>query len=268
MALQDGFANFEGASTAEEAGRIPAWRNRPEAYVPTLFANFRDAVNLRQLLECGSLLPLLETDSTGFCDFSIVDPMPNSGTPWPHAPSHELSEGGTYFVTAGAYLKAHYFRGADRLGVLHRGLLTVARDYGWLFEAWAVFSNHYHFVAHSPPDVPDAPSLPEMLSTLHVKTAKWVNKLDHRPGRRVWFNFRETRLTVPEILSGTVKLRSSKCRETRAGKPVANQYPWCSARWFESKSSAAMAKSIYRFKTDRLQMLDDFEPAPALNGRG
>ena len=86
-----------------------------------------------------------------------------------------------------------------------------------------MFSNHYHFVAHSPPDAPDASSLPEMLSTLHVKTAKWVNKLDHRPGRRIWFNFRETRLTYREVLSGTVKLRSSKCRKTRAGtgsKPI------------------------------------------------
>jgi putative transposase len=187
--------------------------------------------------------------------------MPNSGTPWPHAPSHQLSEGGTYFVTAGTYLKAHYFRGADRLGVLHRGLLTVARDYGWLFEAWAVFSNHYHLVAHSPPDAPDASSLPEMLSTLHVKTAKWVNKLDHRPGRRVWFNFRETRLTYQK--SFLARLNYVHQNAVKHGLvTVANQYPWCSARWFESESSAAMAKSIYRFKTDRLQMLDDFEPAP------
>jgi REP element-mobilizing transposase RayT len=98
--------------------------------------------------------------------------------PWPHAPTHHLAAGGTYFVTASTYHKAHYFRGADRLGVLHRGLLTLARDYGWLFEAWAVFSNHYHFVAQSPPDAPDACNLSEMLSVLHVKTAKWVNKLD------------------------------------------------------------------------------------------
>ena len=29
---------------------------------------------------------------------------------WPHAPMHRLSEAGTYFVTAGTYLKAHHFR--------------------------------------------------------------------------------------------------------------------------------------------------------------
>ena len=81
-------------------------------------------------------------------------------TPWPHAPVHRLAEGGTFFLTARTLHKPHYFRGADRLRVLQRGLLTVARDYGWQLEAWAVFSNHYHFIDHSPPDAPDASNWP------------------------------------------------------------------------------------------------------------
>ncbi len=121
--------------------------------------------------------------------------MPEPPTPWPHAPAHQLSERGACFVTAGTYLKAHHFRGAERLRVLQRGLLKASGDYGWHFEAWAVFSNHYHFIAHSPPDAGDASNLSDMLSVLHVRTAEWVNKLDQTPGRRVWFNFRETRLT-------------------------------------------------------------------------
>jgi len=185
--------------------------------------------------------------------------MSESSTPWPHAPTHQLSVGGTYFVTASTYLKAHHFRGADRLGVLHRGLLSVARDYGWLFEAWAVFSNHYHFVAHSPPEALDAFNLSDMLSVLHVKVAEWVNKLDRAPRRQVWFNFRETRLSYQK--SYLARLNYVHQNAVKHGLvPVANQYPWCSARWLESTSSAAMVKSIYRFKTDRLQLPDDFEP--------
>ena len=79
-------------------------------------------------------------------------------TPWPHAPEHRLSVRGTYFVTVGTYLKQHHFRGAERLCVLHRGLLTVCQDDKWRLEAWAVFSNHYHFIAHSPEDQADASS--------------------------------------------------------------------------------------------------------------
>ena len=187
--------------------------------------------------------------------------VPEPRTPWPHAPTHQLSAGGTYFVTASTYLKVHHFRGAERLKVLHRGLLSVARDYGWLFEAWAVFSNHYHFVAHSALDAADASNLSDMLSVLHVKTAKWVNALDRAPGRQVWFNFRETRLTYQK--SYLARLNYVHQNAVKHGLvPVANQYPWCSARWFEHTASAAMVKSVFRVKIDRLQVLDDFEPAP------
>src|SRR5262245_60385002 len=94
--------------------------------------------------------------------------MPEPRMPWPHAPTHQLSTRGTYIVTAGTYLKAHHFRSKKRLSVLHRGLLTVARDFGWELEAWAMFSNHYHFVAHSPANAPDASNLSDMLRTLHA----------------------------------------------------------------------------------------------------
>jgi putative transposase len=40
--------------------------------------------------------------------------------------------------------------------------------------------------------------------------------------------------------------------------PVANQYPWCSAAWFERTASPAQVKTIYNFKTDRLNVEDDF----------
>src|SRR2546427_11703093 len=104
--------------------------------------------------------------------------MSEPNTPWPHAPTHQLATSGTFFVTASTYLKAHHFRGADRLRVLHRGVLTVEHDFGWRFEVWAVFSNHYHFVGHSPETAPDASNLSDMLCVLHVKTAEWVNDLD------------------------------------------------------------------------------------------
>jgi putative transposase len=96
--------------------------------------------------------------------------MPKPATPWPHAPTHQLSENGSYFVTAATYLKAHYFRTPKRLDVLQRGLLTVMRDFRWELEAWAVFLNHYHFVAHCRSDLEDASSLSQMLGVLHTRT--------------------------------------------------------------------------------------------------
>jgi putative transposase len=182
-------------------------------------------------------------------------------TSWPHAPTHRLAEGGTYFVTASTLKQVHHFRGSNRLGVLHRGLLSVARDFGWQLEAWAVFSNHYHFVAHSPPDDVDAGSLPAMLKTLHVKTSGWVNRLDHARGRHVWFNFRESRLSYQR--SYLVRLNYTHQNAVKHGLVlVANQYPWCSAAWFERTASPAQVKSIFRFRTDRVLVPDEYSPAP------
>jgi putative transposase len=41
---------------------------------------------------------------------------------------------------------------------------------------------------------------------------------------------------------------------------VANQYPWCSASWFERTARPAQVKTIYGFKTDKVNVLDEYEP--------
>ena len=179
--------------------------------------------------------------------------------PWPHAPTHQLATRGTYFVTASTYQHEHFFKGAQRLQVLHRGLLTVTHQFDWKLDAWAVFSNHYHFVAHSPGEKKDAGNLGDMLHDLHYKLAAWVNKLDEAPGRQVWFNFWDTRLTNQRSYLARLNYVHQNAVKHRL-VPVANQYPWCSARWFERTVSQAMVKSIYRFKTDRVSVVDDFAP--------
>jgi putative transposase len=179
-------------------------------------------------------------------------------TPWPHAPLHQLSQNGTYFVTAGTYLKQHFFQGRERLQVLHRGLLKVAEKYGWQLEAWVVFSNHYHFVAHSPINSDGAHNLSPMLSLLHEKTAKWLNKLDNSSGRKIWCNFRETRLTYQT--SCLARLNYTHQNAVIHGLvPVDNQYPWCSAAWFERTATPSQIRTIYGFKTDKMQTNDDYE---------
>jgi len=40
--------------------------------------------------------------------------------------------------------------------------------------------------------------------------------------------------------------------------PVANQYRWCSAAWFERATSAAQVKTISSFKIDKVNVYDDF----------
>jgi len=185
--------------------------------------------------------------------------VPKEKTAWPHAPTHKLSVRGTYFVTAGTYLKEHHFKGSMRLEVLQRGLLKLAKAFGWRLEAWAMFSNHYHFVAHSPEEDSTAESLPRMLNQLHKKTSNWVNRLDGAMGRTVWHNYWDTQLTYQR--SYLARLNYVHQNAVRHGLvPVAQQYPWCSARWFERSATPAQIKSVYRFKIDQVKVYDEFDP--------
>jgi putative transposase len=184
---------------------------------------------------------------------------PTPRTAWPHAPIHKLADSGTYFVTCGTYNKEHYFGGSSRLGVLHRGLLLFAEKYGWHIEAWAVFSNHYHFVGHSPKDEDDAKSLGKIINHLHTETATWVNKLDCSTGRKVWHNYRETRLNFPE--SYFARLTYTHNNGVKHGLVAdARLYPWCSAGWFERVASPAQVKTVLGFRVDRIKVYDDFDP--------
>jgi putative transposase len=71
---------------------------------------------------------------------------------WPHAPVHRLDSPGTYMVTGAILHKRSLFLGTERLSLLEHNLLSLAKQYQWQFEAWAVFTNHYHFVARSHSD--------------------------------------------------------------------------------------------------------------------
>jgi putative transposase len=173
---------------------------------------------------------------------------------WPHAPVHRLNDNAVYFITAGTLYKKHLFATPEKRDLLERLLLSLAKESGWQLEAWAVLANHYHFVARGNPE---SINLGEFVHRLHGVSARELNKLDVVTGRQVWFNFRDTKLT--HQYSYLARLNCVHHNAVKHGLvPVASQYPWCSAAWFERVASAAQAKTIYRFKIDRVNVDDDF----------
>jgi len=174
---------------------------------------------------------------------------------WPHAPIHRLSGKGTFMVTAATLHKNHYFNSVERLDFLMDSLLQKAKQYQWQIEAWAVFSNHYHFVGHA---LEDASTLKPFLTHLHADTARDINLRDGVVERMIWFNFWETALTFER--SYLARLNYVHQNAVKHGLvSVANQYRWCSAAWFERSASAAQVKTIYSFKTDLLKIDDDYD---------
>src|SRR2546427_12143312 len=111
---------------------------------------------------------------------------------WPHAPVHRLSENAVYIVTAGTLNKNHLFCTDAKRDLLERMLLSMSKQHGWQLEAWAVMANHYHFVARGNPQ---STNFGDFLHQLHYDSARELNRMDGEPGRKVWYNFWDTRLT-------------------------------------------------------------------------
>jgi putative transposase len=214
-------------------------------------------------LECGDSSPLSavgDLSPTGspelprqVAEEESGDKSPHSRA-WPHAPVHKLSSHGIYIVTAGTLHKQHLFATDEKLSLLEAKLLGLADRYQWQIEAWAVFPNHYHFIARGNPLSTD---LRRFISHLHADTARQLNRLDSAEGRKVWSNFWDTKLTIET--SYLARLNYVHHNAVKHGVVrTANQYRWCSAAWFERVATPSMVQTIYSFKTDEVQVQDDF----------
>ncbi|MFC4993910.1 transposase [Rubritalea tangerina] len=172
---------------------------------------------------------------------------------WPHAPPHYTRDSGIYMVTAGTMGKEHFFKSWKQLAYLQDVLLELAQKYEWQLQAWAVFPNHYHFIALSP----DEPQLRRFIQHLHSVSARFVNQIDGSPGRRVWFNYWDSLITYETSHYARLKYVNENAVHHGLVRK-ASLYPWCSARWFERVADTSYYHTVNSFKTDTLRVRDDF----------
>jgi putative transposase len=171
---------------------------------------------------------------------------------WPHGPLHRLGEAGAYMVTASTYDRRFLLNTPPRLTLVRDMLFELARETGWLLQAWAVLSNHYHFIAQSPHQ---AETLRPLIQKLHARSAKALNEEDQTPGRRVWFQYWDTLLTYQR--SCFARLNYVHQNPVKHGLVrQAEAYPWCSAGWFARTATPAFYRRIRSMATDRLNVLD------------
>lgn len=161
-----------------------------------------------------------------------------------------------YIVTAATLDHQHFFRGRHRGQLLHDALLEVADAYEWRLQAWAIFSNHYHFIAKSPED---ATTLKPFMQRLHSQTGRMINELDAMKGRQVWFQYWDTCLTFEKSYYARLNYVHNNPVKHRI---VANaeDYPFCSAAWFKREASPTFRRKVESFRYDRIKIVDNFEP--------
>jgi putative transposase len=177
-------------------------------------------------------------------------------TEWHHSPLHVFKPNMMYMITASTLHSAHLFRDREHLKFLQSLLFSVADKYCWKLQAWAVFSNHYHFIAQSPED---SKSLKRMIQHLHSVSAITINEHDRKEERKVWFQYWDTCLTYQK--SYYARLNYVHYNPVKHGLvKVASHYPFCSAGWFEVNAKPSFVKQIRSFKTDKVNVYDEFQP--------
>ncbi|MEX0331667.1 MAG: transposase [Puniceicoccaceae bacterium] len=173
---------------------------------------------------------------------------------WHHAPPHWIEEKGIYMVTGATLHKRHLFKDPESLTMLQSLFFELCSEFKWSPHAWSFFSNHYHFIGESPPE---AETLRPMLSKLHMQSAKWANKRAGTQGRKVWYQFWDSRITWER--SYWPRLRYVNENPVKHGL-VSNAalYPWCSASWIENNARRSHLRKMLSFHTDKLKIFDDF----------
>jgi len=176
---------------------------------------------------------------------------------WPHAPPHRLAEAGVYFVTARTRAGHHLLNSEEKRDHFQATLFELAAKYGWMLEAWAILSNHYHLVGHSP-DLHrrGAMNMSRFLRHLHGNATRQANLMNGTPGRSgQWQNFRETHLTLQR---GYIARLNYVHRNPVHHKLVARatQWRWCSAAAFKQAVSPAWLKTISSFRFDKIAAED------------
>jgi putative transposase len=105
---------------------------------------------------------------------------------------------------------------------------------------------------------PNADSLVLFLKKLHSDVAIEANRWDGTPGRQVWFQYRDTHLTFPKSYYARLNyVHTNAVHHRLVAEP--SLYPWCSAGWFQRRVTTALYKTVMGFKSDRVNVPDDFE---------
>ena len=164
------------------------------------------------------------------------------------------AEGGLYHVINRGNYRADIFRSERTKGAFLKCLGEACEKTGWRVHGWCMMSNHYHFIATSPAD---PSTLKKFLGKLHMTTSKQLNKWDGAGGRKVWFQYWDSQITFER--SYLARLNYIHHNPAHHGVvEKAENYPWCSMAWFAQNASPAFVTTVNNFKTDKLEIQDDF----------
>ena len=155
-------------------------------------------------------------------------------------------------ITSSTYQRRHLFNSRNDLDMLQRNLFAAAEEFNFQLQAWAIFPNHYHVVGFASNGVKD------FSKSLHGRTSLELNRTHGRAGRKVWYRSWDTLLTFENSYLARLRYVHQNAVHHRVAVR-AEDYPWCSARWFEQQAERPFFETVNSFPIHNLNVFDDFE---------
>ena len=173
----------------------------------------------------------------------------------PHSPPHRELENGTYMITGGTYNKIKIFDTPDKLTLLQNIIFDTVRKFNFHLEGWAIMNNHYHLVLSFQDETT---SFKKFISTTHGISAMELNKLDNMPGRKIWHNYWESKISFQKSYYARLNY-VNKNPQHHGIAENAEYYNWCSEAYYKHHLDPAFTKTVDSFKFDKINVLDEFD---------
>jgi putative transposase len=181
--------------------------------------------------------------------------MENIYKTYPHNPPHYFVSNSLYIVTGSILYNSHLLTDDERKALICEILFERTAHWGWELEAWVILENHYHVIARAPEN---ALTLEKLIRQLHSKSAVELNRLDKTPGRKVWHNYWDTCIT--HETSYYARMHYVHLNPVKHGLVQnAEDYPFCSYRWFLEKADEFFRGTIMNQPIDRVEIFDEFD---------
>jgi len=175
--------------------------------------------------------------------------------PYPHNPPHWFVSNAIYMVTGSTLYKKPFLDKEEKRANFLEILFERTKVLGWALHAWAVMTDHYHFIAQSPEN---AYSLKMLTEGVHSINAKFVNQVDNTPRRRIWYNYWDTCLqTEASYYSRMNYVILNPVKHGLVENP--EDYPFSSYRYFVESTEPDFQQMILSQPIDDLQIEDEFQ---------
>ena len=103
----------------------------------------------------------------------------------PYHPPHYYDDNRFYFITARTFNRHKIWQSDAAKDVFVTQLQAATRHHGISLTAWAILHEHHHLLLYAD----KRSQLVPFIRRLHSTSAIQINRRDHTPGRKVWYNY-------------------------------------------------------------------------------